>query len=135
MGNEFEAFIQTAVRFDVKIFSILIRNIKQLLRVAVHRAAVINFELNAEVAQTFSVEHEVWRVAILVDNFAVLIPAGCAVSVVVAVPVRAVAVDNPATVIAADVVLIKAVIAEYVRVILNSIFLVDSLGAVVADYG
>ena len=63
MGNEFEAFIQTAVRFDVKIFSILIRNIKQLLRVAVHRAAVINFELNAEVAQTFSVEHEVWRVA------------------------------------------------------------------------
>ena len=43
MGDEFEAFIQTAVRFDVQVFGILIRNIKQLLGIAVYRAAVVDF--------------------------------------------------------------------------------------------
>ena len=43
--------------------------------------------------------------------------------------------NNAAAVIAAHVILIEAVIAEYVRVILNSVLLVDPLGAVVADYG
>ena len=58
-----------------------------------------------------------------------------AVGVVVTVPVRAVAVDNPAAVITAHVIFIKAMIAEYVRVILDSIFLINPFVAVVADYG
>ena len=55
--NELEAFIQTAVRLDVEIFSILVRNIKQLLRIAVYRAAVIDFKLNAEMAKAFAVKY------------------------------------------------------------------------------
>ena len=43
MGDKLKALIQTAVCLDVKIFCILIRNIKQLLRIAVHRAAVVDF--------------------------------------------------------------------------------------------
>ena len=41
--------------------------------------------------------------------------------------------NNAATIIAADVILIKAVVAKRVRVILNSVLLVDPLGTVVAD--
>ena len=69
------------------------------------------------------------------NDLAVLIPAGHAVSVVVSVPVRAVAVDNAAAIIAADVVLVEAVIAKRVRIVLDGIFLVDPISAVVADYG
>ena len=69
------------------------------------------------------------------DDLAVLIPAGHAVSVVVSVPVRAVAVDNAAAIIAADVVLVEAVIAKRVRIVLDGVLLVDPLGTVVADYG
>ena len=43
--------------------------------------------------------------------------------------------DNAVAVLAADVILIEAVVTECVRVILDSVFLVDPLGAVIADYG
>ena len=43
--------------------------------------------------------------------------------------------NNTIAVLAADVILIKAMIAECVRVVLDGVFLVDPLGAVVADYG
>ena len=64
-----------------------------------------------------------------------LVPAGCAVGVVITVPVRAVTMNNAAAIIAAHVILIEAVITERVGVILNSVLLVDPLGTVVADYG
>ena len=85
--------------------------------------------------QTFSVEHKVGRVAVFVDDLAVLIPAGRAVSVVVTVPVCAVTVDNTPTVITANIIFVKAMLAERVRVILDSIFLINPFVAVVADYG
>ena len=133
MRDELKAFIQTAVRLDVQVFSVGVRNVEQLLRVAVYRAAVVDFEFNAEMPQTFSMEHKVGRVAVFVNNLTVLIPAGYAIGVVVIVPVRAVAVNNPAAVITANIIFIKTMIAEYVRVILDSVLLVDPLGTVVAD--
>lgn len=135
VGNELQSFVQTAVCLDVEIFGILVGDVEQLLSVIVYRAAVINLQFNAEMPQTFAVKYKVGRVAVFVNDLAVLIPAGRAVSVVVTVPVRAVAVDNPAAVLAADVILIEAVVAECVRVILDSVFLVDPLSAVITDYG
>ena len=133
MGNKLQAFIQAAVRLDVQIFGILVCNIKQLLRVAVDRAAVIDFELHAEMTQAFAVEYKVGRIAVFMDDLAVLIPAGHAVGVVVTVPICAVAVNNAAAIIAAHVILIEAVITERVRVILDSIFLINPFVAVVTD--
>ena len=80
-------------------------------------------------------EHEVRRVAVFVNDIVMLVPAGCAVGVVITVPVRAVTMNNAAAIIAAHVILIEAVITERVGVILNSVLLVDPLGTVVADYG
>ena len=57
MCDKLEAFIQTAVRLDVEIFCVFVRDVEQLLRVAVDRAAVIDFELYAEMTQTFAVEN------------------------------------------------------------------------------
>ena len=133
MGNKLEAFIQAAVRLDVQVFGILVCNIKQFLRIAVNRTAVIDFKLNAEMTQAFAVEYKVGRIAVFVDDLAVLVPAGRAVGVVVIVPVRAVTVDNTPAVITADVILIKAVVAKRVRLILDSIFLINPFVAVVAD--
>ena len=70
----------------VEIFCILVCNIKQFLRIAVDRTAVVDFELNAEVAKTLVVENKVRRVTVLVNNVTMLIPAGHAVSIVVSVP-------------------------------------------------
>ena len=135
MSDKFQAFIQTAVRLDVEIFSILVRNIKQLLRIAVYRAAVIDFKLNAEMAKAFAVKYKIRCVIVLVNNVTMLIPAGCAVGVVVIIPIRAVTMNNAVAVFAADVVFIKAAVAECVGIVLDGVFLVDPLGAVVADYG
>ena len=104
------------------------------MRVAVYRAALINFELNAEMPQALAVEHEIGRVAVIVNEVAMLIPAGCAVSVVVIIP-SAVTMNDTVAVLAADTILIKAVVAKRVRVILNGVFFVAPLGTVVADYG
>jgi len=135
VGNKLKSLVQTAVCLDVQVFGVGVRDVKELLRIAVDRAAVVNFELYAKMTQAFAVENKVRRVTVLVNNVTMLILAGCAVGVVVTVPVRAVAADNAAAVRTADVILIKTVIAERVRVILNGVFLVDPLGAVVADYG
>ena len=121
MGYELQAFIQAAVRLDVEIFCVLVRDVKQLLRVAVNRTAVVDFKLNAEMPQALAMEHEVGRVAVFVDDLAVLIPAGCAVGVVVIVPIGAVAVNNAVAVLAADVILIETVVTQRVGVILNSV--------------
>ena len=83
--------------------------------------------------QTFAVKNKVGRVAVFVDDLAVLVPAGHAVGVVVTVPICAVAMNNPTAIITAHVIFIKAMIAEYVRVILDSIFLINPFVAVVAD--
>ena len=133
MRYEFQAFVQAAVRLYIQIFTISIGDVQQLLRVAVHRAAVVDFEFDTEMPQAFAVKHQIGRVAVLMDDLAVLIPAGCAVGVVVIVPIGAVTVNNAVAVLAADVILIKAVIAERVGSVLDGIFLVDPLGTVVAD--
>ena len=133
--DKLEAFIQTAVRLDVEIFCVFVRDVEQLLCVAVYRAALINFELNTEMPQALAVEHEIGRVAVLVDDFAVLIPAGLAVGVVVTVPLCAVAMNNAVAVLAADAILIKAMLTQSVRIVLDSVFLVDPLSTVIADYG
>ena len=80
-------------------------------------------------------KNKVWRVAVFVNNLAVLILAGCAVGVVVIVPIGAVTVNNAVAVLAADVILIEAVVAKRVRIVLDGVFLVDPLGTVVTDYG
>ena len=85
--------------------------------------------------QALAMEHEVGRVAVFVNDIVMLVPAVCAVGVVVIVPIRAVTMNNTVAVLTADVVFIKAVVAKRVRVILNSVLLVDPLGAVVADDG
>ena len=133
MGNKLQAFIQAAVRLDVEIFCVLVRDVEQLLRVAVNRTAVVDFKLNAEMPQALAMEHEFGRVAVFVNDIVMLVPAGCAVGVVITVPVRAVTMNNAAAIIAAHVILIEAVITERVGVILNSVLLVDPLGTVVAD--
>ena len=135
MRNELQAFIQAAVRLDVEIFGVGVRNIEQFLRVAVYRAAVIDFKLNAEMPQTFSVEHKIGRVAVFVDDLAVLVPAGRAASVVVIVPVRLLAAHDAAAVLAVDVILIETTFAERVVAVLNSIFGVNPLSVGIADNG
>ena len=133
MCDKLEAFIQTAVRLDVQVFGVGVRDVEQLLRVAVYRAAVIDFKLNAEMPQAFSVEYKVGRIAVFVDDLAVLVPAGRAVSVIVIIPIRAVTMNNTVAVLAADVILIETVVTQRVGVILDGVLLVDPLGAVVAD--
>ena len=135
MSDKLQAFIQATVRLDVQVFGIGVRDVKELLRIAVDCAAVINFELNAEMTQTLAMKNKVGRVAVFVNNLTVLLPAGSAVSVIVIVPIGAVTVNNAVAVLAADVILIKAVVAKRVRVILDGVFLVDPLGTVVTDYG
>ena len=122
MRYEFQAFVQATIRLYIQIFTISIGDVQQLLRVAVDRAAVIDFKLNAEMPQTLAMKHEVGRVVVFVDDLAVLVPAGYAIGVVVTVPVRAVAMDNTPTVITAHVIFIKAMIAECVRIVLDGVF-------------
>ena len=54
MRNKFKTFIQTAVRLDVEIFGVSVRDVEQLLRVSVNRTAVVDFELNAEMTQALA---------------------------------------------------------------------------------
>ena len=75
VSDKLKTFIQTAVRLDVEIFCVFVRDVEQLLRVAVDRAAVIDFELYAEMTQTFAVENKVRRVAVFVNNIVMLVPA------------------------------------------------------------
>ena len=54
MSDKFQAFIQAAVRLDVQVFRRWRSRCQELLRVAVNRAAVVDFEFNAEMTQTFA---------------------------------------------------------------------------------
>ena len=71
----------------VEIFCILVCNIKQFLRIAIDCTAVVDFELNAEMAKALAVKNKVWCVAVFMDNVAVLIPVGHAAGVVVIIPI------------------------------------------------
>ena len=134
MCDEFQAIVQAAVRLDVQIFRVSISDIQQLLRVIAVGAAGVDFELNAEMTQAFSVEYKVGRVAVLMDNVTVLVPAG-AISVVVTVPVRAVTPQNAVAICTTDVILIETTFAERMVAVLNSIFGVNPLSAGIADNG
>ena len=85
--------------------------------------------------QALAVKHEIGGVVVFMDNVVMLVPAGGAVDVVIVIPIGTVAADNAATVLTADIILIKTVIAERVCIVLDSIFLINSLVTVVADYG
>ena len=80
-------------------------------------------------------EYKVGRVAVLMDNVTVLVPAGRAVSVVVIVPVRAVTPQNAVAICTTDVILIETTFAERIVAVLNSIFGVNPLSAGIADNG
>ena len=43
MGDKLKTLIQTAVCLDVEVFCVLVRDVEQLLRVAVYRAAAVDF--------------------------------------------------------------------------------------------
>ena len=133
--DELQTIVQAAVRLDVQVLRVRIGDIQQLLGVIAVCATVINFELNAEMTQAFSVEYKVGRVAVLMDNVTVLIPAGRAISVVVTVPVRAVTPQNAVAICTTDVILIETTFAERVVAVLNSIFGVNPLSAGIADNG
>ena len=128
MCDKLEAFIQTAVRLYIQIFTISIGDVQQLLGVAVDRAAVVDFKFYAEMPQTLAVENKVGRVAIFVDHRAVIVPAGRAISVTI-VPVRAVTPQNAVAICTTDVILIETTFAERVVAVLNSIFGVNPLSA------
>ena len=133
--DKFHTIIKTAVSFDIQVFGASVSDVEQLLSVIVYRAAVINLQLNAEVPQALAMKHEIGGVVVFMDNVVMLVPAGGAVDVVIVIPIGTVAADNAAAVLTADVILIKAMVAEYIVVILDGVFLVDPLGAVVADDG
>ena len=133
--DKFHTIIKTAVSLDVQVFGASVSDVEQLLSVIVYRAAVINLQLNAEVPQALAVKHEIGGVVVFMDNVVMLVPAGGAVDVVIVIPIGTVAADNAAAVLTADVILIKTVIAERMVIVLNGIFLIDSIVTVVADYG
>ena len=82
-----------------------------------------------------AVENEVGRVAVFVNNRAVFVPTGRAISVVVIIPIRAVTPQNAVAICTTDVILIEAAFAERVVAVLNSIFGVNPLSAGIADNG
>ena len=45
MCDKLEAFIQATVRLDVQVLGVGVRDVKELLRIAVNRTAVIDFKL------------------------------------------------------------------------------------------
>ena len=71
--------------------------------------------------QALAMKHKIRCVIVLVYNVTMLIPAGCAVGVVVIIPIRAVTMNNAVAVLAADVILIETVVTQRVGVILNSV--------------
>ena len=71
--------------------------------------------------QALAMKHKIRCVIVLVYNVTMLIPAGCAVGVVVIIPIRAVTMNNAVAVFAADVVFIKAVVADCVGIVLDGV--------------
>ena len=95
VGNKLKSLVQTAICLDVQVFGVRIGDIQQFLSVTVYRAATINLQFNTEMAQALAVKHQIGRVAVFVDNFAVLIPSGRTVGVAIG----AVAMDNTVAVL------------------------------------
>ena len=62
MSDKLKTFIQAAVRLDVEIFGVGVRDVKELLRIAVDCTAVIDFKLNAEMTQTLAVKNKIGRI-------------------------------------------------------------------------
>ena len=54
---------------------------------------------------------------------------------IVVIEVSIVAAQDAAAVVAADIVLVKAALAERVMIVLNGAFLIDAIAAVITDYG
>ena len=133
--DELQTIVQAAVRLDVQVLRVRISDIQQLLGVIAVCAAAVDLKLNAEMTQAFSVEYKVGRVAVFVNNLAVLVPVGRAVSVVVIVPVCAVTPQNAVAICTTDVILIETTFAERIVAVLNSIFGVNPLSAGIADNG
>ena len=75
MCNKFKTLIQTAIGFDVQVFGVCIGNVQQLLRVAVDRAALVDFQFYAKMPQALAVEHKVGRIVVVVNRALVLVPA------------------------------------------------------------
>ena len=53
---------------------------------------------------------------------------------IVVIEVSIIAAQDAATVVAADIVLVKATLAERVMIVLNGAFLIDAIAAVITDY-
>ena len=54
---------------------------------------------------------------------------------IVVIEVGIIAAQDAATVVAADIVLVKTALAERVMIVLNGAFLIDAVATVVTDYG
>ena len=102
--DEFQTIVQAAVRLDAQIFRVRIGDVQQFFGIVTVCAAVVDFQCYAEVPQTLAVENKVGRVAVLVNDRALFVPTGRTVSVVVIIPIRAVAMNNAAAVIAEPVI-------------------------------
>ena len=85
--------------------------------------------------QALAVEHEVGRVVVVVNRAFVLVPAIRAIGMIVVIEVGIIAAQDAATVVAADIVLVKTALAERVMIVLNGAFLIDAVATVVTDYG
>ena len=134
MRDKFQAFIQTAIGFDVQVFGVCVGNVEQLLCVAVHRAALINLQFYAKMPQALAVEHKVGRIVVVVNRALMLVPAVRAIGMIVIIEVGIIAAQDAATVVAADIVLVKTALAERVMIILNGAFLIDAIAAVITGY-
>lgn len=133
MRDKFQALIQTAIGFDVQVFGVCVGNVEQLLCVAVHRAALVNFQLYAKVPQALAVEHKIRCIVVVVNRAFVTVLAVRAIGMIV-VEVSIVAAQDAAAVVAADIVLVKTALAERVMIVLNGAFLIDAITAAVTGY-
>ena len=134
MCNKFKTLIQTAIGFDVQVFGVCVGNVEQLLRVAVHRAALVNFQLYAKVPQALAVEHKIRCIVVVVNRAFVTVPAVRAIGMIVVIEVSIVAAQDAAAVVTADIVLVKTALAERVMIVLNGAFLIDEITAAVTGY-
>ena len=135
MRDKFQAFIQTAVCLNVLVFGVCVSNVQQFLRVAVYRAALVDFQFYAKMPQALAVEHKVRHIVVVVNRALVIVPAIRAIGMIVVIEVGIIAAQDAATVVAADIVLVKTALAERVMIVLNGAFLIDAVATVVTDYG
>ena len=80
-------------------------------------------------------EHKVGRIVVVVNRALMLVPAVRAIGMIVIIEVGIIAAQDAATVVAADIVLVRTALAERVMIVLNGAFLIDAVATVVTDYG